>query len=228
MNKSILFVSLLLVLGVVLVAGCLGNNSTNNTTNNTTNNSSNAVLAPPDPISAPADTAMYRGNVVKISVANNTTIVTLEQAKGTNFGAAVMNFTFTNNSRTNFNLSNLTVGRYVEVYYGTPSDGAAPNPATAVVANLLSDAGYIIYNGEIVSVTPAADASLSNYTGKLEVKLENNTTMIFNCGENTRFYISTSNLTAGTHVNIRGNYVIQLSEPPQNTAFEVRAYSSAT
>ncbi|MCL2549788.1 MAG: hypothetical protein FWE78_02465 [Methanimicrococcus sp.] len=214
MKKTSLLVCFLLVLGVVLVAGCLGND--NNSTNDTT------VTAPPDPIEAPTDAAMYRGNVTNISVANDTTIITLEQVRGTNFGAAAMKFAFTDASRANIDIGSLTVGRYVEVYYGVPLGGSAPDPADIIVANLLYDANFIVYNGEIISATNSAT---TGFVGNLEVKLENNTTMIFNCNDDTQFYINISDLTAGTQVNILGNYVVQTSEPPQNTAFEIRSFA---
>ena len=216
MKKTSLLVCLLLVLGVVFVAGCLGNNDT---PANETNNTGTPVMAPPAPLDAPADTAMYRGNVIDISVANGTTIITLKQVKGTNFGAAEISFAFTDASKANFDIDDLTIGRYVEVYYGGPA-GASKD---VIVANLLSDASFIVYNGEIVSATNTA--TTGGFVGTLEVKLENETTMIFNCNDNTQFYINISDLTAGTQVNILGNFIIQLSEPPQNTAFEVRPFA---
>jgi len=217
MKKTSLLICFLLVLGVVLVSGCLGNN------NNPTNDTNTSVMAPPDPIEAPADAAMYRGNVTNISVANDTTIITLEQVKGTNFGAAKKSFAFTDDSLANFDIEDLTIGRYVEVYYGAPIGAPAADPADVIVANLLSDASFIVYNGEIVSVTNS-DTS-GGFSGNLVVKLENETTMIFICNSGTQFYINTSDLEAGTQVNILGNYVITTSEPPQNTAFEVRRFA---
>jgi len=218
MKKTSLLICFLLVLGVVLVSGCLGNN---NTPPNDTNNT--PVMAPPDPIEAPADAAMYRGNVTNISVANDTTIITLEQVKGTNFGAAKKSFALTDASSANFDIDDLTIGRYVEVYYGAPLGAPAADPADIIVANLLSDASFIVYNGEIVSVTNS-DTS-GGFSGDLVVKLENNTTMVFICNSGTQFYINISDLEAGTQVNILGNYIIMTSEPPQNTAFEVRLFA---
>lgn len=225
MKKSILALGLCLVLCAVLVAGCLGGDDGNdsNTTNNTT------PSAPPEPINPPADTAMYRGNVTDITTADNTTTMTLAQVKGTNFGAAEMNFVFGDNSKMNFNLSDLKTGQYIEVYYGVSIDGTTnySETQTVIVANLLQNANMVVYNGEIVSVTPAVSEETSKYSGKLEVKLENNTTMIFNCGEDTQFYMNMSNVKEGTPVNIYGNWIIQTSMPPQTTAWEVREFYTA-
>ncbi|MDV0444827.1 hypothetical protein MmiAt1_03700 [Methanimicrococcus sp. At1] len=212
--KKVLVLGLCLVLCAVLAAGCLGGDDAGDNT-----------TAPPAPIAPPADTAMYRGNVTNISTANNETIMTLAQVNGTNYGAANMNFVFGDNSKANFNLTDLKVGQYIEVYYGIPAGDVRPDPATVVVANVLPNADLVVYSGEIVNVTPAVNVSNSTYVGKLEVKLENNTTMIFNCGNSTQFYMNMSDVAAGTKVSIYGNWVIQTSMPPQTTAYEVRTYS---
>ncbi|WNY24304.1 hypothetical protein MmiHf6_16350 [Methanimicrococcus hongohii] len=224
MKKQLFFIGLCLVLGAVLVAGCLGGDKDNNSTNNSTNGTNNTTFLPPDPIAAPADTAMYRGNVINVTNQRNETSMTLSQVKGTNFGTANMKFIFDNNSKMNFNLSDLKEGQYVEVYYAPPADGPREE-TTAIVANLLQYANMTVYNGEIVSVTPEVNVNNTTYVGKIEVKLENNSTMIFNCDRDTQFYMNMSNVTAGTKINVYGNWVIQTSSPPQTMAYEVREYA---
>ncbi|WNY28949.1 hypothetical protein MmiEs2_11620 [Methanimicrococcus stummii] len=213
MKKQFFLIGLCLVLGAVLVAGCLGGDDAGD---------SNATV-PAEPIAPPADAARYRGNVTGISVTNNETIMTLEKVKGTG-GDASMNFVFGDNSKANFNLTDLKIGQYIEVYYGIPAGDVKPDPATVIVANVLQNADMVVYSGEIVNVTPAVDVNNSTYVGKLEVKLENNTTMIFNCGNSTQFYMNMSDVTAGTKVSIYANWIIQTSMPPQTTAYEVSKY----
>jgi len=232
MKTSISLIGLLLVLCVVLTAGCLGGN--NDSANNTTDdNNSLFFLNAPEPIDAPADTAMYRGNVTNISVADDTIIITLEQVKGTNFGAPKMNFAITESSRTNFDVDDFAddlIGRYVEVYYGPAADGTVADPATVIVANLRPDASATVYNGEIINVTPETDISGAISRGEtvyIEVEIGENDTMVFICNADTKFYMNMADVTVGTQVNILGHYIVALSFPPQNTAFEFRLYSSA-
>ncbi|MBZ3935793.1 hypothetical protein [Methanimicrococcus blatticola] len=233
MKKQLFIIGLCLVLGAVLVAGCLGGDDANNSSNNSSDNSSNnstidPSFVPPEPIEAPADTAMYRGNVTNIATANNTTTMTLAQVKGTNFGAATMKFVFDENSKMNFNISDLKNGQYVEVYYGAPASGTTnfSETQTVIVANVLRYAGQVVYNGEIVKVTPAVNASSTSYVGKIEVKLENKTTMIFNCDENTQFYLNMSKVKAGEQIDIYGSWIVQTSMPAQTSAYEIREYYS--
>lgn len=116
-------------------------------------------------------------------------------------------------------------GQYVETYYGMPADGNKPESVNVIVANLLQYANMTVYNGEIISVSPEITEETTNFTGKLTVKLENNSTMIFNCNpDSTQFYMNLSNVTAGTQVNIYGSWIVQTSEPPQTAAYEIREY----
>ncbi|MDR0768003.1 MAG: hypothetical protein LBE57_06165 [Methanosarcinales archaeon] len=220
MKKQLLLIGLCLVLVAVLAAGCLGGGD-NNTTNNTTNNT---PFVPPDRIEPPVgDIAMYRGNVTNISTVNGTTTITLAQVRGTNFGAPNMTFVVDNNSRLNFNVSDLRQGQYVEVFYGSSNNSTEPR--TIIVANLLQYANMTVYNGAIVtvtSVTPPPNGT--TVAGQLEIRLENNSLMIFNYDDSTQFYMNMSDLTAGTEVNIFAGWIITASEPPQVFAYEVRPF----
>ena len=229
MKKSIFILGTCLLLLAVLAAGCLGgndpaDNSSNSTSNNTSNNSSSGnsnITAPPDPISPPADTAVYRGNIKSITADGDNTIIVLNQVRGTNYGIYEMTFILDNNSRVNFGSQNLIPGQYLEVYYN-PND-LSSGMRTIIVANLLQNADLVIFIGQITNVYEAPETSA--YYGQIEVKLENNSTMVFNYNGNTQFYMSLSDLKAGTNVSIYGNWIISPSQPPQTTAYEVRPYS---
>jgi hypothetical protein len=207
MKKKLLLIGLCLVLGAVLVAGCLGDVDDTNDINNGT------PFLPPEPVDPPAGTAMYRGNVTNIDVANNT--ITLAQVGGTNFGAANISFVFDDNSRMNFNLSDLRENQYVEVFFGGAAD--QEGPVTAIAANLLQYANLTVHNGEILSV--------STEFRQITVRLENNSTMIFNYDDQTQFYMNMADLTTGTMINVlTGGIQVALSEPPQMYAAEVRPF----
>jgi hypothetical protein len=227
MKKTIFILGTCLLLLAVLAAGCLGGNDpADNSSNNTSDNSSSSgnssnVTAPPDPIRPPADTAVYRGNIKSITAEGDATKIVLNQVRGTNYGIYEMTFLLNNNSRVNFGSQNLIPGQYLEVYYN-PND-LSSGMRTIIVANLLQNSDLVIYIGQITNVYEAPENS--SYYGQMEVKLENNSTMIFNYDGQTQFYMDLSNLKAGTNVSIYGNWIISPSMPPQTTAYEVREYS---
>ena len=226
MKKSIFIFSTCLLLLAVLAAGCLGgngpaDNSSDNTSNNTSNNSSN-ITAPPDPISPPADTAVYRGNVKSITADGDNTIIVLNQVRGMDYGIYEMTFILSDSSRTNFELRNLIVGQYLEVYYNPHDLSSGMKPI--IVANLLQNADLVIYIGQITNVYEAPVDSNFN-GGRIEVKLENGSTIVFYYDSQTQFYMNLSDLKAGTNVSIYGNWILSTSQPPETVAYEVRAFS---
>ena len=232
MKKLIFILGICLLCASIFAAGCLGgNDSVDNSSNNSSNDSNNTsdnsssgnssnVTAPPAPISPPADTAVYRGNIKSITAEGDATKIVLNQVRGTNYGIHEMTFLLDENSRTNFESSNLIIGQYLEVYYN--SNDLSSGMRKVIAANLLQNADLVIYIGQITNVHETPGSSI--HYGQIEVKLENNSTMIFNYDGNTQFYMSLSDLKAGTNVSIYGNWIISSSMPPQTDAYEIRKF----
>lgn len=219
MKKSIFIFELCLILGAVLIAGCLGgdNSNVNNSSNNSTNNTTPS--APPTPLDPPTDAALFRGTVETVSVENETAVILLTIVPGTNYGSKHSSFSFTNETHANFNFSDLKFGDHLEVYYTAYPGNPRPKEAPIIVANLLADADLCIFNGAVTKITPNDGDS-----GKIEMELMNNTTMIFNYDSKTQFYMNQSDIKEGTKLNIYGNWIIQTSMPSQTTAYEIREY----
>ena len=206
MNKLIILSCLLLVLGTVLIAGCLDSDSDNSL------NDSNNTNIPPI-----ADAALYRGNVINVEDDNGQLTVTLEQVAGTNFGAAEMNFLITENTNISFNQSEIVNGKYMEIYYG-PTEGSSP---TAIVVNLLPDADKCVYNGVLEDFTPDEDSQSGTITLKLN---DSEAIMVFAYSSSTQFYLTVSDLQQGDMLNIYTSGSVSDTEPPQTGALEVRMY----
>jgi len=209
MKKLLMFSCLFLILGTVLIAGCLDSDS-----DNSSNNSSNNTTIPPI-----ADAALYRGTVVEAADDGGQLNVLLRQADGTNFGAETMNFLITNGTNITFNQSEITEGRYLEVYYG-PTEGQSPS--AAILVNLLPDADKCIYNGVLEDFAPDEDNSNS---GTITLKLNDvETVMVFTFSSSTQFYLTVADLQAGDMLNIYAPGSVSNTEPPQTEAREVRLY----
>ena len=220
MKKQLFLIGLCLILGAVLVAGCLGGNDNGPTTEDPVEP---PFLLPPERIDPPAGTAMYRGNVTNIDAENNT--ITLAQVRGTNFGAPTMTFTIGEHSRMNFEMAYLKEGQYVEVFYGTST---ATGERIVIVANLLQYASMTVWNGEVVevmSVTPTPEQEFTSM-GSIKVTLENGSIKVFTWDDSTQFYINMDDLTEGTKINVLANWFVTASEPPQAHALEIRRFSA--
>ena len=77
---------------------------------------------------APMGAALYRGTIADIQSEGGATVLTLEQAAGTNFGPEQLRVVLNETTRmTNIDAAAaLAVGSYIEVYYGQPGDGSGP------------------------------------------------------------------------------------------------------
>ena len=218
MKKQLFLIGLCLILGAVLVAGCLDGNGPT-----TEDPYDPPFLSPPERIDPPADTAMYRGNVTNIDAENNT--ITLAQVRGTNFGAPTMTFTIGENSRMNFEMAYLEEGQYVEVFYGTST---TTDERIIIVANLLQYAALTVWNGEVIEVRSATPTPEQEFTsmGSIKVTLEDGSVKVFNWDDSTQFYINMEDLTEGTKINVLSSWIRTLSEPPQAHAYEIRRFSA--
>ena len=232
MKKLIFIFVTCLVLFAVLAAGCLGgnnpsdnisNNSANNTpnhssnntsSNNTSNNSSNNTPPIAPPISPPTNTVRFFGHVTDLQKVYGMPLIVLSNSRD-------QNFIFTNNSQTNFNLSDLQTRPYLEVYVDTPVIVPSSEPIPVVVANLCEVAHF---SGEIINVTPSSPKSFSDIQS-IEVKSWDGSVispMIFRCNE-TQFFVDLQDIKIGTTVGAvydESTVTVLESMPPQAKAYE--------
>ena len=243
MKKIILILCICLLCAAILTAGCLGgNNSSDNSSDNSSNNelpnlgnpviinappnsanssnntssssnnSSNSTLQIAPPIASPKGATMFFGIISNIKTANNTTEIVVENS------GSKMRFVFSDNSRMNFNLSDLKTGQYLKIYFNTPAVVTDQNSTPVVVANLLD---VIFYNGKIINVTPSSPENFSDIQS-IEVELwftSMVSPIVFHCSE-TRFFMDLQNLEVGATVGIRGENITS-EDMPQSEAYEV-------
>ena len=129
-----------------------------------------------------------------------------------------MSFVFSDNSRMNYNLSDLKTDQYIEVYFNIPVSDTVQESVPVIVSNLV---GASIYRGEIVSVTPSSPESFSHIQ-TIEVKLENGSSMIFRC-QKTQFGMELQDIKAGTNVSVYGQGKVSASSEdmtPRTGAYE--------
>lgn len=173
-----------------------------------------------------ADAAMYRGTVEEIEKAAEETLLTLRQAKGTNYGAASLKFRFTKDTMTSFDLETLEKGAYLDVYYGIDL-GKEPDTAQiydAIGANKKQPAEMVNFNGIIKEISP--DPEVEGKGDLVMEDIENGQEVIFHYdGENTQFYLNFSDLKPGDKLNIYHRGVYTMSLPPQGGALEVQEYA---
>lgn len=178
-----------------------------------------------DPIYV-ADAALYRGTIVSLETSERGTIATLEQETGTDFGAKSMRFLFTEDSKTSFARKDLTVGKYLEVYYGRAlgEEIKSGTEKIALGANLYPEANMVLFNGIVEKVTPSKE---KKGEGSILVKdMANDQEVIFHYSEeNTRFYMNMEDFKAGTKLSILHRGMMTRSLPPQGSALEIRKFA---
>ena len=237
MKKLIFILGICLLCAAIFAGGCLdGNNNSdnssdnfsndtplnsNNSSNNTqsnSNNSSNNTPAIAPPVTPPADSTKFFGHVTDLQKVYGMPLIVLSNPKD-------QNFIFTNNSQTNFNLSDLQTRPYLEVYADTPVIIPRSEPIPVVVANIINIDHYM---GEIVNVIPSSPERFSDIQS-IEVKSWDGSVispMVFRCNE-TQFFMDLQDIKIGTTVGVvyDENTVLE-SMPSQAKAYEFYYVSS--
>lgn len=189
------------------------------------NDQNNAASRQPPMV---ADAAMYRGTVTEIQKEETGTVVTLKQARGTDFGEPQMKFRFTESTRADFTPEK---GQYLEVYYGGgPNVQLDQNQIYDVITAVkyLSE-DMVVYNGIVKEIAlPDAEnkngwISFVNIDGKDPDSIER----VFNIGDETQIYLNLKEVKAGDKLNIFTNGISTRSIPPQSPALEIRKYYEA-
>lgn len=173
-------------------------------------------------IPAPADAAMYRGEVQEITAAGNDLHVYLKQVEGTDFGRPELLVRLLDDStKRSFELLDIKPGEYLEVYYGvTLGSDEMPDEVDAIVVNRLPDAKHSIVNATLKEFTPSGSG------GSLWVaRLENDEEIVFSCGDETQFYLNKETLKPGDKLNIFFSGTVRESYPLQADALEVRHFA---
>ena len=169
-----------------------------------------------------ADAAMYRGAVTEVEQTKDGTVVSLEQAKGTDFGADSMRFLLGADTKLSFEIESLAVGGYLEVFYGVqPGEKAdVQTVIPAISAKLYASAEMVNFNGTLEQVVSGQKEG----TGKLVLTdLESGQTVIFNYSEeDTQIYLNLGGLQTGDRLNIFHRGIFTRSLPPQGSPLEIR------
>jgi hypothetical protein len=240
MKKIIFILGICLLCAAIFAAGCLGGNnssdnsssnelpnlgnpviinappnsanSSNNTSSSSNNSSNNASLQIAPPITPPTNTTMFFGRVTDIQKVYGMPVIVLSNSEG-------QNFIFSNQSQTNFNLSDLPTRPYLKVYVDTPVIVPSPDSIPVVVANIIDIARL---DGEVVNVTPSSPESFSDIQS-IEVKSwDNGSSMIFHCNE-TPFGIALKDIKIGETVSVvydKNTVTVLENMPPQAKAYE--------
>lgn len=169
-----------------------------------------------------ADAAQYRGTVDSIVPQDGMTTVQLSQAEGTNFGSDILTVLFDANTSLGFDLSELELGDYVEVYYGASIGQPTADTVTAIQADKLGLADLVLYNGTVVSMVP--DPEKEGY-GDLTVKsLTKEGEIVFHYTSETLIHQDEGEIKEGARVCVYFSGATTRSIPPQATAWEVWPY----
>jgi len=168
--------------------------------------------------------ALYRGVVTAIEKnENNDTILTLEQAKGTNFGYQSLQVLVNDNTNIVPPTTNLIPEMHVEVQYGAPVDGAPlelPTPAISLKPLMSVDA--LVFNGEVLSVKVGEKPNTGTFMLR-RIDSEGDD-WAYHYNDQTVFYISLDEIKAGDRLNIFTTGIANPSLPPQASALEIRPY----
>ena len=164
-----------------------------------------------------ADASKYRGTLVSVSDDGKT--IKLEQVSGTDFGAADMEFTITDDTQTSFDLTQIPFeeGAYYEVYYGKDEDA---DKTDAIAINFLAeDPTFVLTNCVVTSI----DTENSYFLAK---KMDNDEEIRFNYMDdgNTQFYMDINDIKEGAELTVYHRPFSTNSLPPQFFALEVSAY----
>lgn len=165
------------------------------------------------------DAYMYRGIITEVFESEEVTCVQIAQIKGTNFGSPTLSFNVTNDTKLNFDKSELKEGAYLEVYY-TPTKASVLQTESAILVNKLVDAQFSNYNGTVVKITPDKDKKA---TGDILLKdSTSNSETLFHYSDKTSTYLDLTKVKAGDKLNIYHNGALTRSIPPQGNAVVIR------
>jgi len=159
------------------------------------------------------DAPTYRGTVKEIVPLSGGAIqMQLESYKGTDFGYPLIFMHTDKETKTDFELSRLVEGDYLQLFYKDRTNGMPP---IVLAASRFPDPENIIYNGEVASHTP----------GRLELCcLESGNIVVFRYDNSTHFHLDDYPPRPGTIVNILHRGTLDSSNPPVGFAFEARPY----
>lgn len=182
--------------------------------------SESSETSAPEKISV-ADAAMYRGTVVKQEADGDAQILTLEQADGTDFGAAALRFRLGADTPLSFEKDQLVNGAYLEVFYGVaPGQTLNVDETHDVIgANLYPEAAMVNFNGTVMEFLPEEKLLMME-------DLNNGQTVAFHYGDETQLYLTLTDIQKGDKLNIFHRGVFTLSLPPQGNSLEIRPYKT--
>ena len=163
-----------------------------------------------------ADASMYRGTVTVAQLVEDGMRLTLEQAKGTDFGAASIEALLPQDAVLSFSPHEIVEGSYLEIYY---SGSLEAQPVRVIAANLYPSAEMVNFNGVFEELrTDSPDA------GSLVLRdVENGQQVVYHyAAEQTQLYVDLSSLVPGDQLNIFHRGVYTMSLPPQGSALEIR------
>ena len=169
------------------------------------------------------DAIMYRGTITEITLEKDGVVALLEQAEGTNFGhRAMRGFLDPESSFLTFDIADIQVGDYLEIFYGGALALSEPPFVTAIQAYKLLAASLVLYNGELVEIMEDGSLVL-NHIGSMPGDEQH----VFHIDDATQVYMNLDDLVPGAKLNIFYNGIATRSLPPQSTAQEVRPFAES-
>lgn len=170
-----------------------------------------------------ADAALYRGTVTAVETTEEGTLLTLEQAPGTDFGSPSRQFLLTEESRLSFKSEQIVPNVYLEVYY----TGKNPEEAALILgANFYEAAEMVNFNGTLSSVWESPDRPGQGSLAMVERDTGEEVHFNYDKNGGTQFYLDFDALQPGDELNIFHQGIYTLSLPPQGIALEVRPYAA--
>ena len=173
--------------------------------------------AVPEPVIIP-DAAVYRGTLTKMEETENGKVITLEQAAGSDYGAASRQFVITENTQQTYNPEELETGFYLEVFF---NEGEQPE---AIAVNIRFVAEAVNFNGTLQEIT--WDELHEGWGRLVMTDMNTGETIEFNFQQGeTTFFVDLDSLKAGDKLNIYHRGMYTMSIPAQGSAVEVRTYA---
>lgn len=171
------------------------------------------------------DAALYRGSVIKIEETEEGSLITLEQADGTDFGSDTMTF-LVDDATTG--LTDAVEGDYVEYFYGRSMDGDFDysNTQNAIGMNHLGNAEMVNFNGTVASIQKTDTPDGSTVESITMIDSLNDQEVVFNIHDETQLYLTIEDVNEGDALNIYHKGIYTRSMPPQGIPLEIRMVSS--
>ena len=214
---------MLLCAGFLLVGGCGPRTSLREAASEPgslkSGESSLPESEPEEPDLLVADAAMYRGTITSMAEGASSLLLTLEQAKGTNFGAASIEALLPPEAVLTFPIGELEEGGYLEIYYGGPLEA---QPVTVIAANLYPSAEMVNFNGVVGELRPDPEGA-----GTIVLfDIENGQEVVYHYAVGqTQLYLDLTQIQPGDQLNIFHRGIYTMSLPPQGSALEIRRIS---